>query len=185
MEGERENLFQHPTHTHITMNTLLDRQIKRNNKRWAESTPKQRRVLIAKDVLQQLKLKKYQARGTYRDFDMLNLVTDDNAQLQPFLLSRNRPTCEVCAKGCLFLSRVRMGNKVTKLAAIRYNPKFANKFWPADNWHLIEYTFEGWVNSAFDVEKITAFVVKYPTKDARLRAICKNIIANNGLFVLP
>lgn len=166
----------------LTPEQKAARLAKRNNKRWAASTPEQRRVLIAKDVLQQLKLRMYKPTpGNYINAWRFKDQHYDE-QLQPTLLE-NQQECEACAKGCLFLSRIRLGNEVTRSNLWNMDWKHNADFWPKDNWGLIECAFEGWATCSGG-EKARKFHCKYKSYNNRLSAICKNIIANNGLFVL-
>ena len=73
-------------------------------KKWSEMTPSEKRVTLAKDVISQLKKQKLNAcTGAYITIDNID-DAKDNEQLNEVL--KKQGTCEVCAKGALFISHI-------------------------------------------------------------------------------
>lgn len=76
----------------------------------------QRRLVIAKDALAQLKVGNFEAEtGVYcafdEDYDSSTYETMSGKEFQQFV--RRAKSCNVCAKGALFLSAVRKYNTVS------------------------------------------------------------------------
>lgn len=178
-------------------------QIEADNEAYAKATPAERRIIITKDALAQIKAKQvYVQRGTYLNLSTEPLYNAFNKGwkfFQRFSRNKNKPAvqrqdeCVACAKGTLFLSAMRCGADIDV-----NNQSASNGFadWPADNWHLIETAFE---TSATDLKarkanyairesnttKALCFGASYEDSEDRLVAILNNIIDNNGLFVPP
>lgn len=195
-------------------------QIERKNARFESMTPEQRRVAIAKDALKQIEVKRYRPlRGHYvvgSEFFDKNIVNDSRIGEQQVctVMSDNMPSCQVCARGALFLSSITLFDKlrVNSLPTLRY--RFDNrylytsldnidlcgadmqvqerKFFSKQQITLIETAFEGSVihgNSngltEVQIEAAELFSKNYKNSNNRLIAILKNIIKNKGEFVLP
>lgn len=81
------------------------------NAAYKKATPAGRRVLIAQDAIEQIKLQKVEVREGF--FCDIRRVLPDNgeAQLQELLHDPDAPQCSGCALGTLFLSSVRMRNQ--------------------------------------------------------------------------
>lgn len=119
----------------------LERQTMRRNKRFDKAKPPQKRVMIAQDVLEQLRLRKYEAtHGTYfalrtdkLDIDAADLSTVDTTVFfdgEDLRQTRHRMRvarrvakldmsaaintlgCEVCAIGAAFASCVRLDDRL-------------------------------------------------------------------------
>jgi hypothetical protein len=181
------------------LDALLDpKEIEKRNKVFHKMSKKQQRLAIAKDVLAQLRAKKYQARpGTYADSEVMNVIdanTYGNFDLQQCLLSKN-PECEVCALGASFVSLSRLGDKVdwslSQAPHSSLDPIFGKK-----QVQLIEAAFEGWEPDRDEegnwitdpytgaTEATYNFCNKYELDaNKRLAAIFKNIIKNDGVFI--
>jgi len=175
-------------------------------------TISEKRVIIAKDALAQLKLGAYKARsdnGYTPDLDDIDFESVAEActiftgkeakdvELKSYLdkiVNKNKP-CQVCAKGSLFISSVRRFNNFSLQDASRANCRISNtantvtqKLFGRANADLIERCFEGWgrsMNNNITQEEsgsIESWKIKYPEDDQRLEAILKNIIKNNGTF---
>jgi hypothetical protein len=168
-------------------------------------TKTEMRVAIAKDVIAQIKAKKYNpTQGTW--------VDDENQSYEQWLYdnardckvdvrdyTNNIKKCNVCALGSLFVSAVNKYNNVygtywslssgevfNTNETRNYNPLL--RYFTIKQIRLIEYTFEGGMGAVcFDddhpmVNKAYAFYSRYPDSKDRLLAIMKNIVKNNGTF---
>jgi len=145
-----------------------------------------KRVAVAKDVLKQLRLKKYIAtRGLYfepgsgEDEDLIEEGRKDGKDLQEIL---PKITCRVCAKGAILASRVNLYNefpldKDTDIDHVAAN--VSCEVFGESQANLIEVTFEGYTSWNTAASK---FHKKYKTSEGTLRGIMNNIIKNNGVF---
>lgn len=134
--------------------------ISERNEEFANAAPARRRVLIAQDVLAQLKA------GTLQAESMV-------------YASPRGETCHVCALGALAVS-VMNGGAIGKFAS-RLRDGLEGHF---DRHVLknIERAFEGWTLPESTGTFETMFS-RLPDHD-RLRMIMENIIANDGEFVI-
>lgn len=84
--------------------------------------------VIAKDALSQIAAKKYKGkRGNYARSDR-SIKFEPDSDVRELLLSKN-PTCTVCAKGALFLSQIRLADKIKFPSAedlLKYNRRSLN-----------------------------------------------------------
>lgn len=164
--------------------------------RFKNLTMAQKRVAIARDVLAQLDLGLYTAGWGYGHTPVFNprigktitpLSSLDPLTTQRLLLSKNRPTCAACAKGCVMLSLVRHRD------GLKYDdiPDQAGTSCPREfsktQWDMIEIAYEGF--DRFLTSTHTGHEWRpdllYSTPDgrhARLVAIMENIIKNKGTF---
>ncbi len=160
-------------------------------------------VDIAKDVLKQLDARKLRIRrGTYCSGSIDSQkggeikVGDQVQEHLPVV----RKACDVCAKGALFLSYVELKNKVRfehiNVAMDLSGYEGQTNLWfghgymcdllggafDRENLNLIENAFE----VDYSPQKLTSpaleFGRKHKTPAARMRAICQNIIDNDGVF---
>lgn len=159
----------------------------------------EKRVVIAKDALAQLRLNKWSARmGLYVQFgNGINVANKENAQLCKILPKGGK--CEVCARGALFLSAVRKFNdfKVSQLE-LAYEQdevrdigsyefrKYELGFFTRAQIKLIEAAFEGYdfISSSWPkaVQDGCRHFYENFTTQTRLEAILKNIVRNKGTF---
>jgi len=175
-------------------------------------TISEKRVIIAKDALAQLKLGAYKPlsdNGYTPDLDNIDfesiaesctLLTGKKAkdvELKSYLdkiVNKKKP-CTVCAKGSLFISSVRKFNNFSLQDASDANNEISHqadtvtqKLFGKANADLIEKYFEGWTRNWHnnltqeESDRIESWKIKYPEDDQRLEAILKNIIKNNGTF---
>lgn len=180
---------------------IKEKKIKELNDYFKSLTKEEKKVAIAKDVLLQLKNKKYVAKtGDYVDFDYWETISavdyDLNIQ-QHFDVIKN---CKVCALGSAALSCIKYSNNSSFEDARRNTNKFWNqllKVFTKKELVIIEYAFEGFAHKAcgrsvnwnIDISdnilnKTCNFYYKHSNNDNRLKAIMKNIIKNEGKFVL-
>lgn len=161
-----------------------------------------RRVAVAKDVLKQLRTKKYIAMtGVYISFDNIKDERDSegdvidvfeegvyaNKDLQEILPEL---ICTVCAKGAILASRVNLFNECELDKDIDFDNEageVAEEVFGLKQATLIEAAFEGWDACNADVTreegiKCKALIAKYPKSLNRMRVIMNNIVRNKGVF---
>jgi len=178
---------------------------KRNKDFWA-STPDQKRVQVAKDVIKQIQSNFYNPEhGTYFQFDIPDEigVTDKIEKFDKALdsVKRKGGHCDVCAIGACFASLVRLGDKVDTSyimgSVIENGDSIGDTFmkgklrdvFSTQQLSLIECAFErsaghGTANIE-DREKARDWGYEQSSNDTkRLIAIMKNIIKNKGVFKL-
>jgi hypothetical protein len=164
------------------------------------------RVAIAKDVIAQIKAKKYNPmQGTwveqvggdnYNDWLFHNAR---NCEVDVRDYTNNIKKCNVCALGSLFVSAVNKYNNVYGTYwSVSTNEVFDTsetnnrspllRYFTIKQIRLIEHTFEGGMGAVcFDndhpmLNKSYAFYSQYPDSKDRLLAIMKNIVENKGTF---
>lgn len=171
-------------------------------------------VEIAKDVLAQLKVKKFIATSgdycsLYEKNDELGYCygtyIDVKTSAKELFRNNKKVFCRVCALGSLFMSYVNLKNKKTVEEINRFHPHngpndentkiLLNIFHPADL-IMMETVFEiGEVSQDLsgDRDTVSKDIIQmcedygcgFDDEDSRLKAIMKNIIRNNGRFILP
>jgi hypothetical protein len=150
------------------------------------------RVLLARDVIAQIKARRYIARcGTY-----MNPLKEESLLLREAVqFARSSAPCEVCARGALFLSELKLYNEFEGGVNLNPDGEVEERFF--DEQHLaIEQAFE---QSAYDQEEysipgcecsscrmargeLATWGNTYPDPEKRLIAIMRNIIRNKGKF---
>ena len=173
------------------------------------------RVAIAKDVIAQIRAKKYKAKNrTYVDFKPKTGIkkkefftekdVETGKDLQDVIKTRME-SCQVCAKGALFVSAIRKFDNFAVEDGMLYNSLYesggascyANNddfldhlrdYFDYDQLELMEYAFEGDCGQVDDYdqeERALAFYHSFKKAEDRLVAIMKNVIKNNGEFIPP
>lgn len=153
-------------------------------------TKKQKRIECVKDVLARLRYRNVE-EGYYLNTFLQNLP--DSVEKPTAKELRQFEKCEACAKGNLFLSHLRLYDGFT-CNQIRYEGNLEDiqsdaltEYFDQDQLNLIENAFEGCtikrVNNSYENEKAKEFGKKFSKPKARLRAICKNILENDGTFI--
>ena len=94
------------------------RAIEARNKKFAAATPAQRRVMIAKDVLAQIKARRLRPRaGKWLDVGVaaeIRLAAQQlDASVAQLFLAKDMPACECCALGSLFMGCALTSDKTT------------------------------------------------------------------------
>jgi|688.fasta_scaffold162733_3 hypothetical protein len=169
-------------------------------------TKAEMRVAIAKDVIAQIKAKKYNPmQGCWveqedgQDYDDWLFDNAENCTVDVQVYTKNIKKCNVCALGSLFVSAVNKYNNVygtfdtvSTLEVFDFKETNNNspllRYFTINQIKLIEHTFEGGMGAVcFDdnsrmINKSYAFHDKYPDSKDRLLAIMKNIVENNGTF---
>lgn len=198
-----------PTKKPLTKAQKLKREIARRNRAFEKATPAERRVLVAQDVIAQIKAKRFAAeQGTWTDLCPRPEIKHD-ASFQETFLENQAVKCQCCAVGSLFLGCTLFTNKIENVEVddnwelgdkLFERQKFANgfeKLFSIKQLGLIEMAFEGttgffqdddWLDIAApkvsEKERIAAvmFHERYADSEKRLIAIMQNIIANKGTF---
>jgi hypothetical protein len=160
----------------------IARSYYKNNKAYEQASPASRRLMIAKDALQQLKAGRFTAKqGTYLYAGELAEESGitETAQLHTLLHNPTlKSSCTVCARGALLLSAVRFRNDVTidPLGGTSENSQ-VDEF--EDQQYTIESAFED-DDSDWAGDFLSEKEMQDP--DKRLELILKNIIRNSGTF---
>ena len=176
---------------------LTETQIKKLNDKFKSLSKAQKRVLIAKDVIAQVKTKKYKAiTGKY-----LSLVNTfyNHWSVQEHI---DEIECVCCALGACLISTTKFKNKlkfhdVDSLCAKSDSWKLLRGIFSPKQMNMIEYAFEashsgsrvgedsfGEYNkyNCNEIVKCVDFGKSFPYESDRLIAIMKNIIKNKGTF---
>lgn len=167
---------------------LMKLPIPERNKEFQKLTRKEKRVLIAYDLLDQIKIEKFiPKRGSYYHIDFDKLITP-SCSLQQELIPENRVECAGCGIAGLFHSYIRLANKVKlkDTGTIKSSNRayfgpidiedLSNSIFPSDFLKKIEDAFEQWDLCEDNID--------FEDPDERLITICKNIIKNKGDFKL-
>ena len=176
------------------------KQIESSNAAFKKMNKSRRRVQIAKDVIERIKLANLVA-STGKIVDLVEHKLEGSYSLKDFI---NSPvSCSVCAKGGLFMSYVGRVNKFSeKDFSYDLNTHHCNEMtkllelFTEEQLVKIEYAFEGgqyvWKDkqgndidlTEEETDKLDEFYDENKKDDnARLIKICENIIKNKGEFV--
>jgi hypothetical protein len=168
----------------------INRQISRRNAIFKKATKAEKRVLIAKDVLNQIKNKKYIPKtGLWvsRIFSNLKELKGYDS-IQPSLMAPSLE-CNCCALGAMMVSCIRYRGQTTKrdvlqgafqgdtLLAGCGNSSGLQDLFSRTQMTEIEACFEGRGYHGLRFYKL------FNEDEDRLVAICKNIIKNKGKFI--
>lgn len=171
-------------------------EIEARNAWFAKLTPAEQRVELAREVLRMLdaEVLRTEVDSGYGDIEFVGWVAKVN---QEALLSR--PKCVACARGGLLLARIRGFNQKEMRDGGRWvdvseedTTSGLRGIFPKAMLEEIEAAFEGWnITRDFpfnrrNLGKLARAGAMYRHLDAnaRLRAICVNIIENGGTFVI-
>lgn len=182
----------------------MNKQIGDKDKKFAELIKAQKRVQLAEDVLDQLRIKRFKAKNgafVYTKGHLVKPLVKPDAELQD--ITSKLKKCNVCALGGMFIAAIDRFDKlkIRDLENFSYASeqgdafdieasditKYLKKFFSFDQIRLIELAFEqgtGWFSSDWTAKDESAvFFNEYvtnPTK--RLTLIMENIIENKGTF---
>jgi hypothetical protein len=174
-------------------------KIKRENAKFKACTKAEKRVMIAKDVLAQLKSGRINPEsGVFVELGhaiaaKLNQIdedTRDGIQLQDFLLSV--PVCNTCALGAMFVCTVERANKIS-LSESGFTDfggaepeellEYMGRYFSASQLKLIEVAFEhGTGYFGHGPQEAREWSSEYTTDTDAMRAIMQNIVDNDGTF---
>ena len=179
------------------------------NEEFKKATKAQKRVMIAKDVLAQIKAKRYFAEsGEWvkplwsDDQKSIDIKLDPNSSIKDAFKSKAINSCQVCALGGLFMSCTNLNNNTTVQdmkteyylgEVVQDNDKISNglnRIFTRKQLMLIETYFEGGEGYfkgyseyfSYSDEKLLVTFFKSYHDDERLKMIMQNIIDNNGTF---
>lgn len=177
--------------------TRLQRdRIRRANERFNKMTMPQKAVAVAKDVIAQLKNKRYQATTSVY---ITNVVTPEvcNSPSAAVLGSKDI-SCNVCARGSMIVSAARLFNQCSLKShrddvpgpVNRWNSgldrehctfrQIEQSIFTREQVAMIEAAFECWYA---DYPECGKFGGKYNNPTDRMIAIMENIVKNKGTFV--
>lgn len=184
--------------------TIMETKTKNLNAEFKKATKAQKRVMIAQDVLAQLKAKRYVAESgcwvqpnynstaTWADIKYTDSV-------QELFVEKKIESCNVCALGGLFMSCTNFNNNTLLEdlddvsedlgALVEEEEKLSNKLnkiFSTSQLKLIETYFEangGYFRDYDEDDRIEAFYNKHPSDKKRLQLIMENIVENEGTFV--
>lgn len=193
----------------VTKTTTRQRELARiaaKQRRFDAANAAQKRVMIARDVLELLEtaaaFRKGVTRGIYVELKVAPEDAKDPKQIQYALYQpETYQGCGVCALGACFVSAVRLGNKYTpseeEFVCDRFAPDYGGQFWDhlekyfaKEQMALIEAAFElGMANyedwaSEEALEAAATFADEDEPAHVVLERIMKNIIKNRGTFVI-
>lgn len=145
-----------------TKKTNATREIARRNRKFKAAAAAEKRVLIAKDVIAQVKAGRFKVGSgnwvvplTRSGSDLSVDRFEEDESVQKLFLEGDIPKCECCALGAMFMSCTLYNNKTTaiELEDVRFSfsdyveeGSFTNglsKFFSKDQLKLIESAFEG------------------------------------------
>jgi hypothetical protein len=174
---------------------------------FAELSPKEQRIQLARDVLAQLETERIKASpGVYVDFPLTERLKDLEVQAA---LIENQAPCNVCAKGALFVARVagynsfRKGDTLGEVAQWdgeeldvliddEHTLESLEGIFTREQLDLIENAFEGrMLNYSMDMSdgdpwSVAAHMYEwYSGTEGALEAIMLNILKNDGVFLVP
>jgi hypothetical protein len=185
-------------------------EVARRNKLFAKASPAGKRVLIAEDIIAQIKAKRFkpksgvwvQPTNAKHTADIeLDLTFNGTAPVRELFLEKKIPACECCALGAMFMSCTLYNNKTTvndftnevilDFEETVETGTFKNgltRFFSRPQLKLIEAAFEGGYgafrsSNAKTMASLVKWEEKLPDDQKRLVAIMNNIIANGGTFV--
>jgi len=155
----------------------------------------EKRIEVVKDVLKRLRYLNLSTSNYLwiENIDDIGGEKVKESDLANKYLSKLEKKCLVCAKGALFLSHIRKYNeiKMDKVFQFDFSPNdcLADlKEFDQDNLDLIEAAFQQLEYYEDGLEKRAVYFGKqfdYKDKKDRLKAILKNMLENDGVFVPP
>lgn len=166
----------------------LAMNIEKRNKAFNKLSKPEKRVAIAKDVIAALKAKKYIAEtGDYLD---INIKDNKDWNVNQESLCSNDVTCNVCAIGALFTSKVIISNNFNSdyIPSDDVMRKELSSYFSMPQLHLIESAFEGWEKGSTTFsgnipnDNHMEYYFEYNDDNDRMIAIMENIVENKGTF---
>ena len=177
-------------------------KINKLNEQFKKATKAQKRVMIAQDVLAQLKTKRYVAESGcwvqpnyYPDWKQLS----DKDSVQELFAAKKIESCNVCALGGLFMSCTNFNNNTLLEDLYDVSGDLGNlideeeqlsnklnKIFSTNQLKLIEMYFEangGYFREDDEDDRIGVFYNKNSSDKKRLQLIMENIVENGGAFV--
>jgi hypothetical protein len=165
---------------------------------------KEQRIAVIRDILDRLDTRNISVNHYLDSAEKIidNVSVNDNAQNH---IEKLESVCNVCALGNILLSHIRLYNKVSIIDLGVYESEsgisgkkiVANRdqvlkplldYFSTVQLHMIEVAFEcvkySWNEIGYDkADRCIYFGKQYDNAKDRLKAICNNIIANDGIFI--
>jgi hypothetical protein len=180
--------------------TIMETKTKNLNAEFKKANKAQKRVMIAQDVLAQLKAKRYVAEsGCWVRIHYSPATVAETDSVQELFVEKKIESCNVCALGGLFMSCTNFNNNTLLKdldsvseylgSLVDEGKKLSNKLnsiFTTNQLKLIESYFEandGFFRDYYEGDRIEAFYNKYPSEKKRLQLIMENIVENDGTFV--
>lgn len=177
----------------------------RRRKSWRRMTQAQRAVAVAKDVLLQLKLRKFTARTGEYFKEVNGRKANFSCTIKP------GHTCQACAKGGLMIARMKLTRSVPDAVRIKSGDSIPSN-WRAEVFRSssgkmvrrmgerlivnsladcfgegqldrIEVCFEAWMNNIHGISPEVVGLYSPLSPEKRMRGIMGNIIRHKGVFV--
>ncbi len=111
--------FKRTWRSKLNYKSVLDgiKNIKKRNDKFHSLSKKEQRMEIGLDVLDMLSLKQISGGDDYWNYQFRRKMSrlDDSKELQNKLMSKSlykEENCEVCARGAMMLSTIRLGNNI-------------------------------------------------------------------------
>ena len=179
-------------------------KIKDINAEFKKANKAQKRVMIAQDVLAQLKAKRYVAESgcwVQANYNSAVPLADIKYKdsVQDLFAEKTIESCNVCALGGLFMSCTNFNNNtlLEELDDVSEDlgnlideeeqlSNKLNKIFSTNQLKLIEMYFEangGFFREDDEDNRIGVFYNKNSSDKKRLQLIMENIVENNGTFV--
>jgi hypothetical protein len=176
----------------------------KRNRAFAKLSGSRKRITVARDVLEQLRLRRFVATtGTYlqpttveaqRQFNSF----DDDSDKRPVHEVLEDVKCQVCGIGSLFVAAVDRANACTikdmnhSYENSGFMREYLGGFFSDEQLVLIETAFEKFLVDSLgtgldewspEIHAAIAFGAKYSNAEKRLKSIMENIIEHKGTFV--
>ena len=180
--------------------TIMETKTKNLNAEFKKANKAQKRVMIAQDVLAQLKAKRYVAEsGCWVRIHYSPTTVAETDSVQELFVEKKIESCNVCALGGLFMSCTNFNNNTLLKdldsvseylgSLVDEGEKLSNKLnkiFSTNQLKLIEIYFEandGYFRDYDEDGRIEAFYNKHSSDKKRLKLIMENIVENKGTFV--
>jgi hypothetical protein len=151
-------------------------------------TPKQFRIKLAKDVIAQIKAKKYIPSHCYTQLNRPDYSNGDKSAKE--VINEKTSKCEVCGIGALVTSHIRFNNECSLWEYDALNQiiihEILSPYFSEEQLWLIESAYERCAEDCLSVSHQAArfYGDEYEEASNRLVAIMKNIIENDGKFII-
>lgn len=165
----------------------LNALIAEKNRQFALLSPEEKRVTIARDVINEIKTGRFVAEtGDYVGGLGDSRVTEEEGNGELALIFAKLDKCNVCAVGGLFFCAVERADELKLrphhqgagrlVDKAPYDSAYLRRFFDEVQLDVIEQWFECWLDS-----RTGMFSQRGPHE--RMQLIMENIVANNGTFV--
>ncbi len=153
-------------------------------------TRSERRIAIAKDVIEQINLGKMCIRSSNGylagKLPKSCINRDSETKISPLMARDIQKSCKMCIRGALMISKIAQFNEVTMenlnfdldyiSIHVESTADILEGAFSGEELDIIEQTFEGWAD-----KKIGIFYCDHNDDADRVIAICQNIV-DHGFF---